>query len=231
MNNEKLRADIKSALNGMPLAAMGTYAELLNRAYAALGEQQGAPAGHVMVPVEPPEAVLEILYDNGMDLDDQMLLNIWKWLLDAAPKAECTNSDSWNCKYCNKTKDCEALKDPRNFAAPKAEQPPVQEPARNPDVLALNAAREIMALVYGPTPLGGSPQLLAQIQCVVSEAIVYAAPQPVSDDAKDALVDALEQIARMTYDAWTNGAIACRIAEGALAAYRAAPAATEVSND
>ena len=38
MNNEKLRADIKSALNGMPLAAMGTYAELLNRAYAALGE-------------------------------------------------------------------------------------------------------------------------------------------------------------------------------------------------
>ena len=51
------------------------------------------------------------------------------------------------------------------------------------DVLALNAAREIMGLVYGPTPLGGSPQLLAQIQCVVSEAIVYAAPQPVSDDA------------------------------------------------
>ena len=68
------------------------------------------------------------------------------------------------------------------LAAPKAEQPPVQEPARNPDVLALNAAREIMALVYGPTPLGGSPQLLAQIQCVVSEAIVYAAPQPVSDE-------------------------------------------------
>ena len=45
-----------------------------------------------------------------------------------APKAECTNSDSWNCKYCNKTKECEALKDPRNFAAPNAEQPPVQEP-------------------------------------------------------------------------------------------------------
>ena len=54
---------------------------------------------------------------------------------------------------------------------------PVQEPARNPDVLALNAAREIMALVYGPTPLGRSPQLLAQIQCVVSEAIVYAAQE------------------------------------------------------
>ena len=57
-------------------------------------------------------------------------------------------------------------------AAPKTD---VQDPARNPDVLALNAAREIMALVYGPTPTGGSPQLLAQIQCVVSEVIVYAA--------------------------------------------------------
>ena len=63
------------------------------------------------------------------------------------------------------------------YEAGLAHTPPVQaEPARNPDVLALNAAREIMALVYGPTPLGRSPQLLAQIQCVVSEAIVYAAP-------------------------------------------------------
>ena len=46
---------------------------------------------------------------------------------------------------------------------------------------------------------------------------------PVSDDvAKDALVDALEQITSMTYDKWTNGAVASRIAEEALAAYRAA---------
>ena len=81
------------------------------------------------------------------------------------------------------------------YEAGLAHTPPVQaEPARNPDVLALNAAREIMALVYGPTPLGGSPQLLAQIQCVVSEAIVYAAPQPVSDDARDALVVALDAL-------------------------------------
>lgn len=29
--------------------------------------------------------------------------------------AQCTNSDSWNCKYCKKTNTCEALKDPRNF--------------------------------------------------------------------------------------------------------------------
>ena len=26
-----------------------------------------------------------------------------------AQQATCTNSDSWNCKYCNKTKTCAAL--------------------------------------------------------------------------------------------------------------------------
>ena len=36
------------------------------------------------------------------------------------------------------------------------------------------------------------------------------------------LVEALEQITRMTYDVWTNGAIACRIADEALTTYRAA---------
>lgn len=34
------------------------------------------------------------------------------------PVAQCTNSDSWNCKYCRKTKNCEALKDSRNFGTP-----------------------------------------------------------------------------------------------------------------
>ncbi len=33
--------------------------------------------------------------------------------------AECTNEDSWNCKYCRKTETCEALKDPRNFGEPQ----------------------------------------------------------------------------------------------------------------
>ncbi len=41
------------------------------------------------------------------------------------PVAKCTNSDSWNCKYCRKTESCDALKDTRNFAAPPQ---PVQEP-------------------------------------------------------------------------------------------------------
>ena len=110
-------------------------------------------------------------------------------------------------------------------AAPKAEQPPVQEPARNPDVLALNAAREIVGLVYGPTLLGRSTQLLAQIQCVVSEAIVYAAPQPVSDDARDALVEALEDAIdylNEPLNSIQHGSILYSQMCEALAAYRAA---------
>jgi hypothetical protein len=43
------------------------------------------------------------------------------------PVAQCTNSDTWNCKYCRKTETCEALKDTRNFATPPAAAP-VQEP-------------------------------------------------------------------------------------------------------
>lgn len=31
----------------------------------------------------------------------------------------CTNSDSWNCKYCNKSKDCPALNDSKNFYPPR----------------------------------------------------------------------------------------------------------------
>lgn len=35
------------------------------------------------------------------------------------PVAECTNEDSWNCKYCRKTEVCAALKDERNFGSPQ----------------------------------------------------------------------------------------------------------------
>jgi hypothetical protein len=41
------------------------------------------------------------------------------WLsVEQEPVAQCTNSDTWNCKYCRKTKTCEALKDSRNFGEP-----------------------------------------------------------------------------------------------------------------
>lgn len=36
-----------------------------------------------------------------------------------AQTANCTNEDSWNCKYCRKTETCDALKDERNFGTPQ----------------------------------------------------------------------------------------------------------------
>lgn len=36
------------------------------------------------------------------------------------PVARCTNEDLWNCKYCQKTLTCDALKDNRNFGVPIA---------------------------------------------------------------------------------------------------------------
>jgi predicted nucleic acid-binding Zn ribbon protein len=45
------------------------------------------------------------------------------------PVAQCTNSDSWNCKYCSKVKTCEAINDHRNFASPPTQQSCSQRPA------------------------------------------------------------------------------------------------------
>jgi hypothetical protein len=64
---------------------------------------------------------------NGWNtcLDEVTRLNAEKELAalrEQVPVAECTNEDSWNCKYCNKTNSCLALKDDRNFAAPVAKQ-------------------------------------------------------------------------------------------------------------
>ena len=43
------------------------------------------------------------------------------------PVAQCTESDSWNCKYCRKTESCKALQDPRNFAYPPQRKPLTDE--------------------------------------------------------------------------------------------------------
>jgi hypothetical protein len=32
--------------------------------------------------------------------------------------SKCTNSDTWNCKYCDKIETCAALSDPRNHGKP-----------------------------------------------------------------------------------------------------------------
>lgn len=36
---------------------------------------------------------------------------------------KCTNSDSWNCKYCRQTETCKALNDPRNYEGLVTPQP------------------------------------------------------------------------------------------------------------
>lgn len=45
-----------------------------------------ATVGYAMVPVEPTEAMLDILYHNGPGLSDHLLVDIWAELLAAAPK-------------------------------------------------------------------------------------------------------------------------------------------------
>ena len=41
----------------------------------------------------------------------------------AEQQATCTNSDSWNCKYCNKTKTCAALAAGQATAAQAVAEP------------------------------------------------------------------------------------------------------------
>jgi hypothetical protein len=51
------------------------------------------------------ESTLQEVSDIGQEIEQE-------------PVAQCTNNDTWNCKYCRKTETCEALKDSRNFVAP-----------------------------------------------------------------------------------------------------------------
>lgn len=59
-----------------------------------------------------------------------------------------------------------------------AVSPAPEVPAPNDDQLALDAATDIMALMYGPLPVGGSVQLQAQVQCRVLDAIKAAQEVP-----------------------------------------------------
>ncbi|MDV0558169.1 hypothetical protein [Citrobacter portucalensis] len=44
------------------------------------------------------------------------------------------------------------------------------------DSKALEFSREVIQLMYGPMPVGGSVQLLAKVQCLFIEAMEYAQP-------------------------------------------------------
>lgn len=52
------------------------------------------------------------------------------------------------------------------------------------DKKALETAREIVGLVNGPAPVGGPVQLLAQIQLLVTGAMLYAAVETVEQGVK-----------------------------------------------
>lgn len=84
----------------------------------------------------------------------------------AAPVAECTNEDSWNCKYCRKTETCAALKDERNFGAP----PKAARQEQGDEVRRLREALERIAKnAAWHTEIGNRPDLIT-LSCWVSEA-------------------------------------------------------------
>jgi len=88
--------------------------------------EEESPASTVLTD-ERIEALLgEILQlasngaSHGLLADDSCSKIVSK--INSVKAAPCTNSDSWNCKYCPKTADCAALKDKRNFGTPVAAQ-------------------------------------------------------------------------------------------------------------
>ena len=187
MSNELLRADILASWSRV--SSFQEQGALLNRCYVALGEQQGAPAGYVMVPVEPTPEMLDCI------MDWQKIGNVtaYRAMLAAAPVSEAK---------------AQGVVIPEGWIPLTIEH----EPGYPEDV------------AFGPKRMMDRlKKWLDRYFEMRLDAAPKAEPQPVSDDARDAgLVDALEQITRMTYDEWTNGAVASRIAEEALATYRAA---------
>lgn len=49
------------------------------------------PEGWQVVPVEPTEAILDVLYDNGIDEHDEYLRNVYRAMLASAPRPGGSN--------------------------------------------------------------------------------------------------------------------------------------------
>lgn len=87
-----LRADILASWSRV--SSFQEQGALLNRCYVALGEQQSAPAGYVMVPVEPTPKMVDATWYHDIDMnggiESQGARNkrIYEAMLAAAPKAE-----------------------------------------------------------------------------------------------------------------------------------------------
>jgi len=102
-----------------------------------MSNEQSAPAGYVMVPVEPNEAMLDAMWNNvQQEPEDSQLKVLYKAMLASAPKAE---------------------------------QPPVQGPIGE---TCMGHSAGVIFYTWLPYPKDGTK--------------LYAAPKPVSDDARDA---------------------------------------------
>lgn len=112
--------------------------------YAQLMTRDGRRTGNAVIrKVEPlTEWVITVVTDMGNELvltrgeaEELFFEPVYVMKADAVgvrlcrnatpdePKTECTNSDTWNCKYCRKTQTCEALNDDRNFGGTVKPEP------------------------------------------------------------------------------------------------------------
>lgn len=112
--------------------------------YAQLMSRDGRRTGNAVIrKVEPlTEWVITVVTDMGNELvltrgeaEELFFEPVYIMKADAVgvrlgrnatpdePKTECTNSDTWNCKYCRKTQTCDALNNDRNFGGTVKPEP------------------------------------------------------------------------------------------------------------
>ena len=60
--------------------------------HSAPAQQVSVPDGWRLVPVNATEAILDVLYSNGMDESDSLLQDIWSAMLAAAPAAPAADA-------------------------------------------------------------------------------------------------------------------------------------------
>lgn len=144
------------------------YRQERNRAQQELAAiksaPQSAPAGYVMVPVEPNEAMLDAMWNNvQQEPEDNQLKVLYKAILAAAPKAD------QRCEYCDGTGDVHRIDGEWLGECTMCDAAPKAEPVQGPVAVCRDGYGTID---WYRVPSGGTK--------------LYAAPQPVSDDARDA---------------------------------------------